>query len=163
MTPFDVSMVVIVAAGMCVLAWLLSRLWFSRMVPSHRAALRTTTLRHYTTSTAGQAIDQGNGTVKLEPRRGLRGAVNELVHQNWAGIILSRRSVYFFAGVPTDFEKGFHCSADEMVVLVSGADLLAQHPGRLHCARRDTAIAVRGGYEGPGTVQTVPAGDLAAQ
>lgn len=153
----------VVAVGLCVLVWAFGRLWFSRMAPSHRAALGGTTLRHYTSGAVGQAIDQGDGTVKLVPRPGLLGAVADLAHQNWAGIRPSRRAVYLYGGVPTDTERKFHNHANDVVVLVSGADLLTVHPGRLHCARRDTAIAVRGGYHGPGTVQTVPAGDHAAR
>jgi hypothetical protein len=155
--------VVVVAIAVCILAWVFGRLWFSRMAPSHRAMLGATTLRHYTSHAAGRSIDQGDDTVKLVPRPGLLGAVADLAHQNWAGIRPSRRAVYLYAGVPTNTEKKFHAHANDVVVVISGADLLAAHPGHLHCARRDTAIAVRGGYQGPGTVQTLSAGDRAAR
>ena len=58
MSSADVP-VVVVAVAVSTLAWILGRLWLSRMTPSHRAALAATTLRHYTSRAAGQAIDQG--------------------------------------------------------------------------------------------------------
>ena len=162
MSSTHVYTVLFVVLG-CILAWAFGRLWFSRMTPSHRVALAATTLRHYTSHAAGQAIDQGDGTVKLRPRPGLLGAVADLAHQNWAGIRPTRRAVYLYGSAPSETEKKYHDHANDVVVLISGANLLAAHPGRLHCARRDTAIAVRGGYHGPGTVHTVPANTLAAR
>lgn len=158
MTQSDVILLAVIAVAVCLLPFALNCLWYGRMAPSHRIALPGTTLRHYTTRTAGQAIDQTDGTVALTPRPGVWGAVTEIAHQNWRGVTHAQRAVYFYAGVPTDVEKRYHNHANEVVVTVSGADLLAQHPGHLHCARRDSAVAVRGGYRGPGTVETTTTG-----
>ena len=82
MSSTHVYAVLFVVLG-CILAWAFGRLWFSRMTPSQRAALAAATLRHYTSRAAGQAIDQGDGTVTLQPRPGLLGAVADVAHQNW--------------------------------------------------------------------------------
>lgn len=135
---------------------------YRRMRPRRRAALAGSELRHYTSRTVATVLDQGDGTVILTPRPGWRGGIAEAMHPNWRGLITRRRAVYLYNGEPTPRERDFHGHSNEATVIVDGAELLAHHPGPLHYSPLDSAIAVRGGYHGPGRVVTTSGGVSAA-
>lgn len=154
MTPgiYNWAVVLAVVMGVLVLVLALRVTRYRRMNAEHRANLAAIELRHYTSFAASTLIDQGDGTVHLIPRSGLRGATTETFHLNWRGVLPSRRAVYFFAGVPTDTHQSYHVGNLDTVVTVTGDDLLAHHPSQLHNSPHDNAVAVRGGYRGPGRV-----------
>lgn len=111
-------------------------------------------LLHVTTAAHGEEIDQGDGTVWLRPRSGMRGALLELFHQNWS-VLRGRGSAYVWSALPEDHEFAYHVNPAkaEVVVRIPGSELLAQagHRG-VWCSPHDGAVAIRGGYRGPGQV-----------
>ncbi len=154
-----VLLAVIALPGGAILLWMVWVLWYSRMTLEQRTDLAGTELRHYTSHDVGAKIDHGDGTIAITPRPGWRGVVVEVAHQNWGALLGRPHAVYLYAGVPSDNERHFHGHANDVVVRISGNDVLAQHPGRLHRSPRDSAIAIRGGYRGPGVVEPTAVGD----
>lgn len=143
-------------------------LWWSRYkraTPRREEILSRSVLLHVTTAAHGEEIDQGDGTVWLRPRAGISGALAELFHRNW-WVLRGHGSVYVWSALPEDHEFAYHLNPAKtaVVVTIPGSELLAQagHRG-VRCSPYDGAVAIRGGYRGPGqvvdinTVMTRPA------
>jgi hypothetical protein len=144
----ELAVVLLISAP--VLTLLLWRLWYSKATASEQALLAQQTLTHFTSTRAGAAIDLGAGLVELTPRRGVRGGIAELAHLNWRGVFDHRyRAVYLYRSHPPTNVQRFHGHATAVVVHVTGAHIT---PNRLFLSPHDSAVAVRGGYRGPGRV-----------
>ena len=110
-------------------------------------------LVHFTTARAAALIDNHDGTVTLAtPARGWVWRVPQAAQMIWS----RQPAVYFYAGRPSWIERHFHHdTVPEAVVTVAGVDLLDRHPGVVYRSLWGHALAVPGGYTGPGTITPV--------
>lgn len=150
MDTFTLVMVVIVVVALLFLG---RSLWVLRYRPAtsdERTVLARSVLVHHTSTDAAAGIDQGDGTVHLVARAGRQSGVVELCHGNKAGYgNLDERAVYLYASAPTAGVAQFHGHSNDVEIRIDGARL---DPARLHTSPHDSAVAVRGGYRGPGTI-----------